>query len=218
MTRNALQKIVGKLQFEAGCVRIGHVFVNRLFDAISTLQDGCVYMILEQVRKDLKWWRLNLRKFNGRSIMWMEQKLVVNEVFATDSCLTGAGGLCNGKYFHVQFPEYVFTWDEKVHIAHLELLAIIIGLKIWKKHLKGMRIVVGCDNQAVVTIINTGRSRNRLLQKLLREMCYCLAMAEVEIFARHVKSENNLVPDILSRWGTDVKYEQQFLQLKEKDW
>ena len=43
-------------------------------------------------------------------------------------------------------------------------------------------------------------------------------MAEVEIFARHVKSENNLVPDILSRWGTDVKYEQQFLQLKEKDW
>ena len=92
--------------------------------------------------------------------MWMEQKLVVNEVFATDSCLTGAGGLCSGKYFHVQFPEYIFTWDEKVHIAHLELLAIIIGLKIWKKHLKGMRIVVGCDNHAVVTIINTGISRN----------------------------------------------------------
>ena len=107
--------------------------------------------------------------------------------FATDACLRGTGGICQGHYFHFRFPEFVFGWARKVHIAHLELLAIIVGVKVWRHVIRGNRFVVGCDNQAVVTIINTGRSKNKLLQKMLCELCYQLAMVEAEIFAKNYR-------------------------------
>ena len=29
------------------------------------------------------------------------------EVFTTDPCLTGCGGLCERGYFHAEFPEFI---------------------------------------------------------------------------------------------------------------
>ena len=38
------------------------------------------------------------------------------------------------------------------------------------------------------------------------------------MFARYVRSEDNVVPDILSCIGTEEKYEQKFLELKKDQW
>ena len=76
------------------------------------------------------------------------------------------------------------------------MLAIIIGIKVWGGILAGKRFVIACDNQVVVTIINQSISRNSLLQKLMREMCYCLAQLDAQIHARYITSSANTVPDI----------------------
>ena len=101
-----------------------------------------------------------------QSCGWRRKQTKLN-FFATDACLKGAGRKCGRFYFHTEFPQYVFQWDRYVHIAHLEMLAIIIGIKVWGGILAGKRFVIACDNQVVVTIINQSRSRNSLLQKLM---------------------------------------------------
>ena len=182
------------------------------------MQEGVKYPADQEIKKDLMWWKRYLAHNNGVSMMWMFQKLELNEFFSTDACLDGAGGMCQGCYYHAQFPEKVFHWDKKVHIGYLELLAVIIGVKIWKDLITGTRFVVGCDNQAVVTIVNTGRSRNMLLQRLLRELNFELAKIQAQIYLRFVQGSENILPDILFRWYTDSKYRQQFEQLKEETW
>ena len=130
MFKKQLQSITGKLQFAACCVRPGRVFVNRHYDVIAVMDDNVKYAVTQEVKKDLNWWRVFMEKYNGTSIMWLQQRLQLNQVFHTDACLTGAGRFCNGNYYHKQFTKWVFTWDDNVHIAHLEMLVIIIGLKL----------------------------------------------------------------------------------------
>ena len=218
MMKKQLQQVVGKLQFAASCVRAARVFTNRLIDAITVMDETGRYTITQEIRRDLSWWKLFLHEYNGKSIMWMEQRLVMDEVFATDSCLTGAGGFCSGSCFHTTFPEVVYSWQKCVHIAHFELLAILLAVRAWSRLIVGKKMVVGCDNQAVVAVVNTGRSRDQLLQRLLRELVYELAMADSEIYLVYVESKMNVLPDILSRMGTDKIYEQKFLQMKKPDW
>ena len=85
--KKQLQSLVGKLQFAACCVRVGRVFVNRLFDAISIMTDDKWYRIEESIMKDLGWWLTFLKVYNGTSIMWLQQRMETNEFFATDACL-----------------------------------------------------------------------------------------------------------------------------------
>ena len=156
--------------------------------------------------------------YNGQSIMWLEQCEGIDKTFSTDACLEGIGGHCFNRYFHKELPAWVFEMGKNVHIVHLELLAIVVGVRLWKKLLTGQRFVVGCDNQAVVTIINTRRSKNKLLQVLLRELMFALATAEAELFAVHVMGSSNEISDTLSRYHLHVKYQEKFNKLKGSDW
>ena len=132
MLKNELQQIVGKLQFAASCVRAGRILVNRLYDCIAKMWDGIRYTITDEVRMDLKWWKVHMQDYNGISMMLLNQRMDQPEFFATDSCLQGARGICGDKYFYVTFPQYIFGWAKKVHMAHLELLAVVLGVKVWK--------------------------------------------------------------------------------------
>ena len=150
--------------------------------------------------------------------MWMQEKLDALDFFRTDASLKAAGGICNGIYFHKQFPEWVWELDHNVHIAHLEMLAILIGLRVWSDQLKGIRFIIACDNEVVVRIINSGRSHNALLQCILREVVYELATLDSQMHARHIFSQENDVADYLSRMDTDDRYLEKFEQIKQRDW
>ena len=158
-----------------------------------------------------------MSEYNGASIMWMVQRDIVNEFIASDASLQGVGGYSEKKFFHCEIPQSIRD-QTGIHIAHFELWAIIIAVKIWKDDITGQRFVMGCDNQAVVTIVNTGRSRDELLQTLLRELVYVVASSQAEIVMRYVPSGQNLIPDLLSRWSLHPKYQQQFEKLHEPDW
>jgi len=52
-----------------------------------------------------------------------------DEVFSTDACLAGCGGVCDGQYFHVVFPPFISA--QTLDISSLELLTIVVALKLW---------------------------------------------------------------------------------------
>ena len=113
--------------------------------------------------------------------------------------------------FHVEFPQSILV--QNYHITILEMFAVVLAARLWSKFLKGKRIQVFCDNLAVCSVINTGRSKCTVLQAWLRELAFLTAMAECEIRAVHLESQSNRIADHLSRWGLDVFHKQQFFLL-----
>ena len=219
VTRNQLQKMAGKLQFVANCVCAGRVLINRLYDAISSMQDGHRYIMPEQVLRDLCWWKKFLYTYNGKSIMWLVHKEKIDNLVATDASLMGLGGFSHGNYFrkNVNMEHLGIEYGHELNIAHLELLAIIVAVRIWKDTIRGKKFVISCDNQAVVMIINHGRSRNQLLQNMLRQLMYELAMLDAELHVKHIFGVSNTIPDILSRWNQHKKFRTQFELMMHDD-
>jgi len=209
-----VQSLVGKLNFVAACVRSGRVFICRLINWMKDLYSYAPHVLVPvpfEVQKDICWWDKFLSQYNGISIMVYEDWSMPDAVFSTDACLSGCGGIFDGNYFHADFPSFVREKDWS--IAVLELLGVIVALKLWAHNFKSKRIRIYCDNESVVQILNTGKSKCLLLQEGLREVCFLMALAQCEIRAVHLSSEENRVADCLSRWSQDDKYQSEFFHL-----
>ena len=65
----------------------------------------------------------------------------------------------------------------------------------WKK----LRILFHCDNMLTVNIINKGRSKVKVIMKLLRKLTWCSAVNNFFVRAEHVPGKYNDIADSLSR-------------------
>ena len=167
-TRRELEVLVGKLQFISNCLRPGRLFMSRLLNELKAMKRDTQYVLTPEVRKDIMWWYLMVPKFDGTAIMWLIDEETIDQEMATDSCLIGAGGVHGQEYYRVQFRAHL--QERGYQIAHWELLAIILDVRLWGEQLMGKFIRMYTDNEAVSIIINTGRSRDLKLQKQLREL------------------------------------------------
>ena len=103
-------------------------------------------------------------------------------------------------------------------IVHFEMWGIIIGLKLWGHTLKGLKFKILCNNEAVVTVLQTGRARDLGLQTLLREAVFLQAKYNFEMSSEHIQGVHNRTCDVLSRIHVGKKYLEQFQKMKQKDW
>lgn len=152
ITRRQLDSIIGKLQFVCNCVRSGRLFLNRLLNFLRKTKIGVRYRLPKQAKKHLIWWMRCLEKFQGTSMMWYESFQFPDEKATADTSGEAAGGICGSQYYRSLFP----SWLKNKCIAVKELWAIIVVLKIWGPQLAKLRVVLYCDNQAVVDLLNTG--------------------------------------------------------------
>ena len=208
-----IQSLLGKLNFVAACVKPSRIFVSRLLVWLKVLYKGSQtqHLIPIYVKKDLLWWHRFLPLYNGVSMMLTEEWSEPDEIFSSVSLLQGCGGFWQGKFFHVEFPQSILV--QNYHITILEMFAVVLAARLWSKFFKGKRIQVFCDNLAVCSVINTGRSKCTILQACLRELTFLTAMAECEIRAVHLESQSNRIADHLSRWSLDDFHKQQFFLL-----
>jgi hypothetical protein len=90
---------------------------------------------------------------------------------------------------------------------------------MWGKHYMGKKVVAYCDNEASVTVLNTGFSRDMFMQSCLREICYLAAVHGFEGRSRHIVGFENRAADYLSRWHSNYKntvnFKSSFHQLLE---
>ena len=129
--------------------------------------------------------------------------------------IIGAGGVRGNNYFRIKFPPHIHT--KETGIVHLELWAIIIGVKLWGEQLRGKIIHTQTDNKAIAQIVNSGCSKDLLLQKLLRELVWWLSIFEFKIKTVHLPGFLNKKPDLLSRWHEGEKIQQEFYNLGGRD-
>ena len=210
-----LQSLIGKLQFITKCVLQSRVFLNRLLDALRSMKNKKSITLSVSFKKDLKWWSMFVRDYNGVSFIpamgWAEPDVT----FATDSCLKGCGGVCVTEYFHVAFPRSIT--DQQLRIHHLEMLGVLIGVRIWGRYCVGMKVQIFCDNDAVVQVINSSKTKDVFLGSCLRELWLEVARHGFELRAVHLPGEENRVPDWLSRWDLSKKYRDLFHNFIENE-
>ena len=129
----------------------------------------------------------------------------------TDACLLGGSGFYGLECFHMVFPEHITAL--KLHISALELFTIVIAAKAWGHLWSGIKLSVACDNQAAVTVINTGKCKDNFMLSCVRELLFLAAKQNLDIKAMHIPGSHNELADCLSRWSCDPKYPKRFTEL-----
>ena len=87
--------------------------------------------------------------------MMTEEFSQPDEMFSSESCLKGCGGVWEESFSHAKFPEK--TVDQKFNINILEMLSVILCVRLWGSFFKGKCIRIFCDNFPVCCVINSGR-------------------------------------------------------------
>ncbi|XP_077985143.1 uncharacterized protein LOC144439784 [Glandiceps talaboti] len=201
-TKRDLQSLIGRLAFLSGCVRPGRVFVSRLLDTLRKLRrNHHRFHVNKDMKKDIQWWISFLDQFNGVSMIPTEYWCSADELLTTDACLTGAGGTFMNEYFHCPFPPAVIK--QNYHISCLEIMAVMVACKLWANKLSGHQILIQCDNEATVHVLNAGRTRDPVMLDCVREVWFVAAKYQFHIKAIHIAGCNNRKADILSRWDSD---------------
>ena len=210
-SKRELQSLIGKLQFVGKCVKPSRIFISRILVLLRGLKHSRYKVRLNtEFRKDIQWWINFMHVYNGVSMIKTCDWSKVDQIFTTDACLTGCGGMFGNQFFHRQFPEFVA--QKNPSIVHLECLTVMVAIKFWAKNWTGLKITIYCDNEAVCSCISSGRTKDPLLLNCLREICYFASLYEFQLRALHLSSSANRLCDILSRWHLDSKYEQLFYQ------
>ena len=103
-------------------------------------------------------------------------------------------------------PEWAYgKWDTefcklvKPSIEYLELFAVLVGVLKWIRLFKNRRIVLFCDNESVVHMINQSSSSCRNCMVLIRLLTAESIYRNVRIYAKHVRTKLNGKADALSR-------------------
>jgi hypothetical protein len=193
-----IQVLIGKLQFAAKCVPSGRLFISRLLDVLGSLhQQSHRVRLSREFKRDIQWWCCFIGDFNGVSMMLEEEWSSPDSIISTDACLTGGGGWMQGRFFSSVFPQKVLDLD--LHINALELLTLLISLRLWCPSLSRKRIQVFCDNEATVTVINSGRCKDKFMLSVLREIVFLCSKNNCWIRAVHIAGVENRLADRLSR-------------------
>ena len=162
-TKRQLQSLLGRLCHLATCVRPGRRFAARVIDAIKT--QSFPVELDDEFKMDITWWQRFMNEYNGVSMI---QSQPWTSLVSTDSSLVGCGGYFKGNFFHADHPPRINA--QQLGITQLEILAVVIACKLCGQMLLRENVSVLCDNDAVCTVINSGRSRNEFLQAALREL------------------------------------------------
>lgn len=208
-TKKEMQKLIGKLQFVAKCVRPGRVFIARLLRWMHRMNDSEYKCLNDNTRADIKWWYYMIPRHSSVSVAWHLEIETPDLEIASDSNLTGCGAHNDYSYFHCLFPEFILRNTN--NIAQRELIAIAASLKVFGGRIRGKRVTFLCDNQASVACVNSGRAKDEYMQQTLREIAYLAAVGDFCIRTQYIDTRSNRPADILSRWEEMERPKEMFL-------
>ena len=173
-TKRQLQSLLGLLLHICKCVRPARCFINRMLEVLRHATDTNNIRLTDEFHRDLLWFRTFLQEYNGVSMYGHKKPDFTVEL---DACLTGLGGCCDNIVYHVPIP----LGYEQLTIVHLEMVNILVALKLFGQKWKGNRVLIKCDNEAVVSVLRSGKARDPFLGACARNIWYLSALQDVEM-------------------------------------
>ena len=203
--KKELQSLLGSLLYVAKWIKYARFFLNRMLTLLRENYSVNRIKLNQEFHKDLKWFNTFLSVYNGVSFFHYPYTKVVH----LDACTTGLGAIHDVQVYALQLPK---SWHN-CNIAQLEMINILVALKVWHNQWAGQRIVIRCDNQAVVAVLTNGRSRDEVLAKYARNIFMWLSTCNIDMRVIHIAGKNNPIADLLSRWFTVPNNVQKLQQL-----
>ena len=192
-SKKELQSLLGSLLYISKCVHSSRIFLNRMLDT-SRAHFGRDNINLDQnFHRDLNWFIKFLPHFNG--VIFFNH-VPFRMTIELDACLQGLGAICRNQVYAVKIPKNF----ENYSIVHLKMLNILVALRIWCQQWATHRILLKCDNQAVVSVLNSGKTHDLTLGAMARNIAMILAINDIDLQVIHVLGADNKIADLLSRW------------------
>ena len=91
---------------------------------------------------------------------------IIMEEIELDASLQGLGARWCSQIYSISIP----LGYENMTIVHLEMLNILVAIRIWGPQWTGKAIRIACDNQAVVMVLNSGKTRDLTLAAIARNI------------------------------------------------
>ena len=191
-SKRELQSLLGRLLYITKCVRASRFFLNRMFTTLRSAHKLETIHLDTEFHRDVKWFAKLAHTFNGTAFFKHEK---IQGDIELDASLQGLGAKCGKFVYAISIPRGY----ENYNIVHLEMLNILVALRTWGLQWKGKALTIHCDNQAVVSILNTGYTRDLTLAAIARNIFMLTAQLNLDIVTLHILGKRNIVADILSR-------------------
>lgn len=216
VTVHRIQRLTGLLNFLCRAVVPGRTYLRRLYDKIAGLKQYHHVRVDSELRADCKLWLefltepLNVsRPFldfipsKGAEVLVMASDASLNKKLGIGGHFTRMVGSSNSpqvntSWFSQRWP-LGFIDKSGISIEVGELLGACMAVVIWIEELKGRRVVIWCDNQAVVQMINNSSSSCGKCMYLLRYLTLTCMTHSCRIFCKYVSTKSNWRADLLSR-------------------
>ena len=114
--------------------------------------------------------------------------------------LPGVWGIFGTKWFQGKWCLHQQLGQPGISIAWQELFAIVVACQIWGPSLSDHCVKFHCDNEAVVEIINTKRSKVPRVMDLMRHLTLLTLQHNLYIRAVHIPGKHNDTADAISRY------------------
>jgi hypothetical protein len=143
-------------------------------------------------RRELRWWRRHLQAWNGRSLLHHSPDVAMY----TDASPTGWGAVCLGVTAHGAWSRP----EQDLHINHLELLAIEMGIRAFRTQLRDRTLLLRVDNTTAVAYINHQGGTHSLALSAVAERIWNLCLRHnIYVEALHIPGIANVLADAASR-------------------
>ena len=203
-TLREVQQLTGLLNFLGKAIIPGRAFMRRLYAVGSHLSKPHLHLpIKEETRLDLKVWEemLNYPDIYYRKIFEFDNSYLFSPLdFYTDALSTiGCGGYYKTHWFYHEWSEETLKLNPSIN--YLELYALTAAILLWgeEQEIKNRRVIVFCDNQSVIYMVNNNTSSCRNCMVLIRILVLFMIRNNIKIKVKYVKSAENCFADMLSR-------------------
>ena len=152
-------------------------------------------------KRDLCWFTKFLPVYNGVSLY---DHKPIDVTLVLDSCLTGLRGRSGNFIYHVPIAKGYRNWT----IVHLEMVNILLPVRLFKRQWASKKVLIHCDNSAVVSVLKSGKTRDPYLDTCTPNVWYVAATSNIDLQYTHIRGVDNKVADTLSRWqGTTDQWQ-----------
>ena len=156
-TKHQLQSILGLLLYVHKCVKPARVFLNRMLDLPRSGHGQQKNCLTPDFKRDLDWFAKFLQAYNGVSLY---DHRTIDVTLELDACLKGFGGHSGDCIYHLSIPRGF----RNLTIVHLEMVNILLAIRTFKHQWATKRVLIKCDNEAVVTVLRSGKTRDPYLR------------------------------------------------------
>ena len=205
-TLKELQSLIGTLNFACRVIPPGRPFLQRMIALTHNISKPHHHIKLSAgFYKDLHMWQKFISGWNGAAFFlsstWIDSDTL--SLYTDASGAIGFGGIFRSKWFQGRWQTHQQLGTTGISIAWQELFALVVACHLWGSEFSNRRILFFCDNESVVNIVNSKRSRIPRVMDLLRHLTLLTLKHNFYVRVKHIEGKKNLVADALSRFQMD---------------